>query len=124
MAIRVDSKQEAWELIHKITNLSFSLDTQLSNRANYDIYVNDSEDSLETNYVIDLGDRLELNCIDGSSMIWIDNLEKNDTNKYPFSEKEIIRLELALAHDSNYNEDERRSLLIKLTEMLYESTKR
>lgn len=67
--VTVSSVSAAWAFVPRLISGSVSRDAFRSERAGYDVYTADDDSRV---YVCDLGDRLEVNLSDGSSVnVWI-----------------------------------------------------
>jgi hypothetical protein len=75
--ITVGSREEAWKNAQEIFGCSYDLDPEKSKNAGYNIYTGNSD---ATCWISDLGNRIELNMANGSTIcIWIEEEEKRYT---------------------------------------------
>lgn len=77
----VDTLQEAWNIACKNFPTDFELDKVSTKNAGYNVYRSTAEGH-HYDYICELGDRLELNLSDGTTInIWIDKYEEyEDSN--------------------------------------------
>ena len=70
MYYTVETKAAAWKKADELMPTDYMIDSRRSERAGYDVYYSTREGC--TAYICDLGDRLEVNLEDGSSVnVWI-----------------------------------------------------
>ena len=73
--MKVDTLQDAWNAACKEFPTDFELDTLATKNAGYNVYRSTAEGHYY-DYICELGDRLELNLSDGTTInIWIDKYE-------------------------------------------------
>lgn len=87
--MRVKTYGEAWDAVMEITKSGMRLDKDSTERAGYKIYRNEEE---YYEYVCDLGDRLELNRADGTTInIWYGEEQNKINEDVVFSLVELMK---------------------------------
>lgn len=86
--MKVKTYGDAWTVVKEMTNTAMVLDNESSERAGYKVYRSENE---YYEYVCDLGDKLELNKADGSTVnIWYGEEETVDKNDVFFNLVKMI----------------------------------
>jgi len=82
--------KEAWTIADELFPTDYSKDEQSSQRAGYPVYRSTADQ--HTDYICDLGDRLEVNLSNGKSVnIWIDAPAKQDALEMSQERKDLAK---------------------------------
>jgi hypothetical protein len=78
--IKVRNTVEAWKKVDELFPTDYARDEKSSKNAGYNIYRSTAEGSNFYNYICDLGDRLEINLVEGNKTInvWIEEDETEE----------------------------------------------